>query len=204
MPTATHKIVPTLTALFLLTLALFLASAPIAAQEESAPAEPAQPAPAAAEEGTGENAAGKAPAKKEEAPAVAVTAVAVDPSEPGADTLCRLTVTLDNRGERTASLFGFRVAVGGVELPVYERELFAFPVPAGKSAELPLFNFWSTETGRPAPAGGELEVEVTLLEAQWVEIETEEEAEVWTPVGPVPGLPSTESLTLEMKKPGKK
>jgi hypothetical protein len=196
MPTATHKTFPTLTALFLLAFLPILASPPLAAQEETAPA--------AAEEGTGEKTAGKAPAKKEEAPAVAVKAIAVDPSDPGADTLCRLTVTLDNHGERTASLFGFRVTVGGVELPVYERELFAFPVPAGESAELPLFNFWSTETGRPAPAGGKLEVEVTLLEAQWVEIETEDEAEVWTPVGPVPGLPSTESLTLEMKKPGKK
>lgn len=137
---------------------------------------------------------------KPAAPPVTVEAVVVEPSTPGPDTLCRLRVKLRNAGQETASLFGFRVSVGGHELPVYEKELYAFPVKAGETAELRLFNFWSSETGRPAPGNGQLEVEVALTEAQWVKIEVVEDVETWTPLGPVPGLPSSESVTLKMTK----
>lgn len=140
------------------------------------------------------------PAAETKKPLVTVEAVTVEPSSPGPDTLCRLRVTLRNAGEKTASLLGFAVEVAGHELPIYEKELYAFPVPPGETAELRLFNFWSSETGREAPEDGRLTVEVTLKEAQWVKIETVEDVETWTPLGAVPGLPSSADLTLKMSK----
>lgn len=133
-------------------------------------------------------------------PAVVIEEVVVEPAAPGPDTLCRLTVKLKNSGSKIASLFAFTVEIDGHELPVYAKEIFAFPVDPGAAADLRLFNFWSTETGRPAPAGGQLTVAVRLEEARWMEITSEEEVEVWTPAGAVEGLPSAASVTLKMKK----
>ena len=66
-----------------------------------------------------------------------------------------------------------------------------------------LYNFWTSESGRPAPADGRVEVLVRLREARWVEVSEVEEdgetVEVWTPVGDVAGLPQTVSVTLELK-----
>lgn len=133
-------------------------------------------------------------------PPVTVEAITVEPAAPGPDTLCQLTVKLENGGSKIASLFAFRVEINGQKLPVYDRELFAFPVDPGSSADLRLFNFWSTETGRPAPADGKLTVAVRLEEAQWVAVTTEDKVEVWTPAGAVEGLPATASVTLKMKQ----
>lgn len=137
---------------------------------------------------------------EEKTPLVVVEEVTVEPADPGPETLCRLTVKLRNGGERPASLFGFGVTVNGQPLTVYDKELFALAVDPGTAADLRLFNFWSAETGRPAPKDGKLTVEVRLKEAQWVEIKTEDGAEVWTPTGAVEGLPVAKSLTLKMKK----
>lgn len=127
-------------------------------------------------------------------------AVQVDPASPGPDTLCRLSVTVKNAGAKTASALGFRVKVDGHELPVYRNELFFRPVAAGATAEIRLHNFWSNETGRPFPAGGRMTVEVTLAEARWMDVKTENGAEVWTVSGPVEGLPVSKSVTLTLKK----
>lgn len=134
-------------------------------------------------------------------PALTLEAVKVDPASPGPDTLCRLGVTLRNSGTKTASALAFRVKVNGHELPVYKNELFFRPVAAGATAEVKLHNFWSNETGRPFPANGKMTVEVTLAEAQWMDVKTENGAEVWTAAGPVEGLPVSKSVTLTLKKP---
>ncbi len=139
----------------------------------------------------------EAEAKK---PAVVVEAITVDPAAPGPDTLCQLTVKLKNSGSKIASLFAFRVEINGHQLPVYDRELFAFPVDPGASADLRLFNFWTTETGRPAPGDSKLTVAVALEEARWVEITSEDKVEVWTPAGAVEGLPAAASVSLKMKR----
>lgn len=143
-------------------------------------------------------------AAQDETPSpLSIEAIVVEPSTPGADTLCRLRVTLSNTGDETASQLGFSVRLNGQELGVYSNQLFMFPVPAGGSGELPLFNFWTTESSRGMPADGKLRVEVTLKEAVWMKIEDDEEGvEVWTPLGEVPGLPVSASVTLEMKKAG--
>lgn len=133
-------------------------------------------------------------------PGLTLEAVKVDPASPGPDTLCRLSVTLRSSGSKTASALAFRVKVDGRELPVYKNELFFRPVAAGATAEVRLHNFWSNETGRPFPTNGKMTVEVTLAEARWMDMKTENGAEVWTATGPVEGLPVSKSVTLTLAK----
>lgn len=135
-------------------------------------------------------------------PPLVLEAVEIEPSQPGADTLCRLRVKLKNDGNRKASVFGFEVRINGQELPVYRNHLFMQAVDPETLGELHLFNFWTTETSRPFPKDGKLTVEVSLKEARWVEVKMEEGVEVWTPLEPVPGLPLSKSVTLQLKKPG--
>lgn len=139
--------------------------------------------------------------EKKPAPGLTLEAVKVDPASPGPDTLCKLSVTVKNAGAKTASALGFRVKVDGKDLAVYGNELFFRPVAAGGTAEIKLHNFWSNETGRPFPTGGRMTVEVTLTEARWMDVKTENGAEIWTPVGAVEGLPVSKSVTLTLPKP---
>lgn len=136
-------------------------------------------------------------------PEVVLGEVEVTPASPGPETLCRLVATLDNRGSRAVYGFGFDVELNGRALPVYEQQLFLQVIEPGASADVALYNFWTSEQGRPAPADGKLEVVVRLREARWVEVtEVEEDGEtieVWTPVGDVAGLPQAASRTLELK-----
>lgn len=138
--------------------------------------------------------------QKPTAPLLALEAVQVDPASPGPDTLCRLSIKLKNSGTKTASAFAFRVRIDGKDLPVYEKELFLQPIGPGASSEIRLHNFWSSETGRPFPTGGKMTVEVTLAEARWMNVKTQDGAEVWTPVGPVEGLPVSKTVTLTLGK----
>ena len=139
-------------------------------------------------------------ANGETEPQLAITAVQVEPVLPAVDTLCRLRVEIENTGDRSASQLGFTVTINGQKLPVYENHLFMLPLPPGAKREVPLYNFWSTETSRPKPPGGKLEIEVLLREARWFEISRAEETETWTPLGDVPGLPVTGSVTVPMAK----
>jgi hypothetical protein len=133
-------------------------------------------------------------------PPLTVEGVKVEPASPRPDTLCHLTVTLKNAGPQAASSLEFVVKVNGRELPAYKRRLYLTPVAPGATRELRLFNFWSTETGRPAPADRRLKVEVTLARASWARKAVRDGAEVWTPTGEIPGLPLTRSVTLTMGK----
>jgi hypothetical protein len=143
---------------------------------------------------------GLAQESKKPAPGLTLESVKVDPASPGPDTLCKLSVTVRNAGAKTASALGFRVKVDGKELAVYGNELFFRPVSPGATPEVKLHNFWSNETGRPFPTGGRMTVEVTLAEARWMDVKTENGAEVWTPVGAVEGLPVSKSVTLTLRK----
>ena len=144
--------------------------------------------------------ASSAPAQ---APRVVLSGIDVTPASPGAETLCKLIATIENSGDRAVYGFGFDVELNGRSLPVYEKQLFLQVIEAGESEDVALFNFWTSETGRPAPADGKLDVLVRLREARWVEVSEVEEdgetVEVWTPLGDVPGLPQAVSLTLELK-----
>lgn len=127
----------------------------------------------------------------------------VTPAEPGPETLCRLVATIDNRGSQAVYSFGFDVELNGRALRVYEQQLFLQVIEPGESAEVALYNFWTSEQGRPAPADGKLEIVVRLREARWVEVTQVEEdgetVEVWTPVGEVAGLPQIARRTLVLK-----
>src|SRR4051812_11018189 len=137
---------------------------------------------------------------KPAAPALSLESIQVEPAAPGPDTLCHLTVTVKNQGDRPASALEFAVKVGGAALPAYRDRLFLEAVEPGASRQVKLFNFWSTETGRAAPASGKQAVEVTLAAASWMKRETKNGATVWTPAGAVPGLPSSKSITLALAK----
>ena len=140
------------------------------------------------------------PATAQEPSSITVEAITVEPASPGPDTLCKLTVKLANGGDRTASQLDFKVKINDQELPVYKNQLFMFPLPAGETVEIPLYNFWSTETSRPPPSDGKLGIEVTLVAAQWTEIKTEDGVEVWRPLGSVEGLPISKTLGLSMSQ----
>lgn len=141
-----------------------------------------------------------APAQEKPSPPVTIEAVKVEPAAPGPDTLCRLAVSVRNSGERMASAFEMAVKVNGQEIRSSKGRLVLQPVEPGRTGEIRLPNFWSTEAGRPAPRDGRLTVEVVLTGASWMERTTNGEAEVWTPLGPVPGLPTSKSLTLTLAK----
>jgi len=134
-------------------------------------------------------------------PLLTVEKITVEPASPGPDTLCKLRVTLRNAGKEIASQLDFRVSINGQELAVYRNQLFMFPIEPEQTAEIKLYNFWSTETSRAMPKDGKLKIEVSLVGAQWMKIETEEEVEIWKPLGPVDHLPVAGDLTLEMTKP---
>jgi hypothetical protein len=111
-----------------------------------------------------------------------------------------LSVTVKNSGGRPASALELAVKLNGRDLPAYKNRLYLKAVEPGAAREIRLFNFWSTEAGRPAPADGKLTLEVTLARAAWMQRETKDGAETWTAAGPVEGLPLTKTVTLQMGK----
>ncbi len=131
---------------------------------------------------------------------ITIESVKVEPAAPRTDTLCHLTISLKNGGAQPASGLEFVVKVNGKPLAAYDKRLYLIAVEAGATRELHLFNFWSTETGRPAPADARLNVEVTLAHASWAKKTSRDGAEVLAPAGDVPGLPVSKAITLTMAK----
>src|SRR5438105_6714707 len=78
-----------------------------------------------------------------------IVAVDVRPPNPGPDTLCKLQVRIRNSGKEPASDLSFRITVNGQRLASYVNHNFRTTLEPGKDTDLPLFNFWSSETGRP-------------------------------------------------------
>ncbi len=145
--------------------------------------------------------AGAQAEKAESPPALAIASIQVEPANPGPDTLCRLQIDLQNRGSEIASQLDFSVRINGQELAVYTNHLFMIPIPPDTTEPVELYNFWSTETSRPMPKDGKLQLDVTLEAARWMEIKDDKEGvEVWTPLGDVEGLPVSRSVTLSMSR----
>lgn len=135
------------------------------------------------------------------APTLAIETITLDPAKPGADTLVTLTVTVKNTAEQAVTGLGFDVTVGGVELPVYDNQLFVEAVEPKASTTIELFNFWTNETGRPLPTNGKLTVEVTLREAVVLErSKADDGSPVWAFGAPVTGLPVSGEVTVELAK----
>jgi hypothetical protein len=124
---------------------------------------------------------------------VGVDAVLVSPASPAPSSICTLKVRVKNGGAQAASNFRFKVKVDGQDLALYDRQqTFAVNVDAGKSDELALYNFYSPASPKP------FDVQVTLVEAQWVQIKKDGSNTTTTPTGPVSGLPSTASVLVKM------
>jgi hypothetical protein len=137
---------------------------------------------------------------KPPSPTVTVEAILVSPENPAPDTLCRLAVRLKNHGDRSVSGFGFRISVNGTDLPVYKNQRYLEEMKPGASREISLFNFWSSETLRPAAKDGALSVEVELIEARWVDYKVEEEIPTWTLLEEVPTLPPSRKVSKPFKE----
>ena len=133
-------------------------------------------------------------------PRLEMTSVSVEPKAPTEQTLCTLSVEIENRREQIASQLEFRVEINGVGLPVYSNQVFMYPVAPEATTEVKLYNFWSTETSRPFPDSGRLEITVSLVAAQWMKIGKEEDVEVWEPLGPVEALPVSSSTSVQLSK----
>lgn len=133
-------------------------------------------------------------------PGLELISVTVEPGAVRADTLCKLSVEVANRGQETADAFAFEVLVAGQQLAIYDGQLFLDPIPAGATRTLQLFNFWSNEEGRELPSAGALKVEVRLRAALWVRVEEQDGAQVWTSEGPVEGLPVSGSASLDIER----
>ncbi len=132
-------------------------------------------------------------------PALTIDEPAVTPEKPGVHTLCQLRVTLHNSGTQNAAALAFEVRINGEALAVYGNQVYMQAIPPGGSAEVRLYNFWTTETQRKAPKDGILKLEVRLLEASWMTIEDDEEGvEVWTPQGAIENLPISSKLDLPL------
>jgi hypothetical protein len=92
------------------------------------------------------------------------------PTEPAAavpDTLYALRIRLRNGGTDPANDLSFQVTVSGQRLAPYLNHSFKSELPPGKETEVSLYNFWSSEAGRPFPKDGRLVVDVQLTGARW-------------------------------------
>lgn len=127
-------------------------------------------------------------------------AVEVTPPQPGPDTLCRLKVRLRNKGSQVVSDLTFDVELNGLSVPVYANQSWALNLGAGKETELQLYNFWTTETGRPVPKDGRLVVAVRVKSARWYEADAQ--GAPGPPAKEVDPLPPARSVTLNLTAKG--
>ena len=127
-----------------------------------------------------------------EAADVHVEAIMVQPASPGPSTLCEFKVRLKNAGSRPVSYFRFNVKIDGQDVPAYKLYTHVFNIEPGKTGKLALNNFYSPPEARA------FEVQVTLVEAQWVEVKKEGTSSTTTPSGPMAGLPTGASLSVKM------
>jgi len=127
---------------------------------------------------------------------VRVDAILVKPASPGPSALCELKVRLKNTGSRSASYFRFNVEINGQDEPVYKQSTYAVSIDPGTTGEVALNNFYS-------PAGTKaFEVQVTLVEAQCVEVKRDGTSITITPFGAVAGLPVGTSLSVTVVPSG--
>ena len=61
------------------------------------------------------------------------------------------------------------MTVNGQRLASYINHNFRTTLQPGKETDVPLYNFWSSEAGRPYPGDGRLVIDVRLIGARWVD-----------------------------------
>jgi hypothetical protein len=95
----------------------------------------------------------------------------------------------------TVSYFRFNVKIDGQDVPEYKQYTYVVNIDPGTSGELALNNFYSP------PLAKAFEVQVTLVEAQWVAVKRDGTNTTSTPSGAVAGLPAGASLSVKMSPP---
>ncbi|MGA2610368.1 MAG: CARDB domain-containing protein [Halobacteriota archaeon] len=115
----------------------------------------------------------------------------VKPTSPGPSALCELKVRLTNSGSRSVSNFRFNVKIDGQNVPEYKVYTYAVNIDPGTTGELALNHFYNP------PEAKAFEVQVTLVEAQWVEVKKDGPNTTTTPSGAVAGLPTGASLSVK-------
>ena len=118
---------------------------------------------------------------------------AAGPPQATPDTLYQLRVRIGNKGSEPASNLSFQVTLNGQRLAVYVNHLYRTDLAPGKETEVRLYNFWSSETGRPFPADGRLVVEVRLTGARWMGAGDKKATDVQP-------LPAPVTVTLSSRK----
>ncbi len=131
-----------------------------------------------------------------EAAAVGVEAIIIEPASPGPSTLCRLKVRLHNGGTQAVSYLRFNVKIDKQDVPTYKNQTYVINIDPGTADEVFLYNFYSPSVAKP------FNVQVILVEAQWVQVKKAGTSTTTTPSGPVAGLPLSASLSVRMS-PGK-
>jgi hypothetical protein len=122
---------------------------------------------------------------------VAVDGIVVEPASPGPSTICQLKVRLKNGGSQAVSLLKFGVKIDGQEVAQYKVSSYAIGIAPGTVGEVALYSFYSPAVPKT------FEVQVALVEAQWVQVRQEGVTTTTTPAGPVPGLPTSASLSVK-------
>jgi hypothetical protein len=120
-------------------------------------------------------------------------AASAEPPPATPDTLYQLRVRIRNNGSEPASDLSFQVSVSGQRLAPYLNHNFRTDLPPGKETDVQLYNFWSSETGRPFPADSRLVVEVRLTGARWMGAGDKKPSDVQP-------LPAPFTVTLTSKK----
>jgi hypothetical protein len=123
---------------------------------------------------------------------ITVDAIVVEPASPLPLALCGLKVQVKNGGTQAVSYFRFSVKIDGQELPMYKQQTYAVDVAAGTSGELALYSFYSPPAPKP------FEIQIALVEAQWVEVKKDGTRTTTTPSGPVAGLPTSATVSVKM------
>ena len=82
------------------------------------------------------------------------------------------------------------MTINGQRLASYVNHVFHTTLEPGKDLDLPLYNFWSSEAGRPYPGDGRLVLEVRVIEARWLDPQSK------NPTGPVDPVPPPFQVTM--------
>jgi len=123
-----------------------------------------------------------------------IVGIAVQPTNPGPDTLCRLRIRLLNPRKGSVSDLHLRVTGNGQRLDNFMNDSWRSLLPPGKETDVQVFNFWSSEVGRPYASDGKLVIEGRLTGARSVVHGSSNAAALADAIKPLPG-PFSVTLT---------
>ena len=129
---------------------------------------------------------------------IVLEALEIGPPSPGPETLCRLRVRIRNTGGKGVTSFVFRVRFDGQEVSTYKDHVFDQPIARGEGGDVELYNFWTSDPGRPSTRKEQLRVEVALEEASWVEVKRDGNRVEYKTLGSVEGLPVSISRVVPL------